>query len=159
MAAGWSSTARPLPLQNRKAGMILIDTGFLLALSQPSDALHERAVSWACVLNGPLCVTEYVLCETLNALSKRRDRPRGQRLIELIEADSRITLIGASTELFRAGLKLHRGRPDKDWSLTDCISFHIMIERGMTRALAHDEHFAQAGFEALLQVAPPKAEV
>jgi predicted nucleic acid-binding protein len=43
---------------------------------------------------------------------------------------------------------------DKDWSLTDCISFHLMRTKGITRALAYDEHFAQAGFEPLLRRQP-----
>ena len=37
-----------------------------------------------------------------------------------------------------------RERPDKEWSLTDCVSFHLMRERGLTRALAYDLHFEQA---------------
>jgi len=39
---------------------------------------------------------------------------------------------------------------DKDWSLTDCASFVVMGERGLTHALSADRHFAQAGFVALL---------
>jgi predicted nucleic acid-binding protein len=63
--------------------------------------------------------------------------------------------IPASPELFADGLRLHHERPDKEWSLTDCISFHVMRERGITRALAYDIHFEQAGFEALLRRDPP----
>ena len=35
--------------------------------------------------------------------------------------------------------------------LTDCISFVVMEERGITDALAYDQHFVQAGFRALLR--------
>jgi predicted nucleic acid-binding protein len=38
----------------------------------------------------------------------------------------------------------------KDWSLTDCISFVVMEERGVTEALTSDRHFEQAGFASLL---------
>jgi hypothetical protein len=38
-------------------------------------------------------------------------------------------------------------RPDKEWSLTDCISFVAMNERNITDALTSDHHFEQAGFE------------
>jgi uncharacterized protein len=41
-------------------------------------------------------------------------------------------------------------RRDKEWSLTDCISFVVMKERGLTEALTADHHFEQAGFKALL---------
>ena len=52
-------------------------------------------------------------------------------------------------------LKLHADRPDKFWSLTDCITFTVMQQRRITRALAYDHHFEQAGFEALLRRDPP----
>ncbi|MDP7134637.1 MAG: PIN domain-containing protein, partial [Planctomycetota bacterium] len=41
-------------------------------------------------------------------------------------------------------------RLDKGWSLTDCVSFVVMQERGLVDALTTDLHFQQAGFRALL---------
>ena len=35
------------------------------------------------------------------------------------------------------------------WSLTDCISFAVMTERGLADALTADHHFEQAGFRAV----------
>ena len=135
--------------------MILVDSGFLLAFAQPSDALHLRAVAWAKVLAEPLLVSDYVLFEMVNNLSRRTDRLRAHRMVEMISGDPGYTLVPASPGLFAAGLHLHRERPDKEWSLTDCVSFHLMQERGLTRALAYDLHFEQAGFEALLRRDPP----
>jgi predicted nucleic acid-binding protein len=120
---------------------------------KPADALHIRAVAWARHLSEPLMVTEYVLWETINNLSKRADRLRAYRIVEMVD-DSNYTIVHAAPELFAAGLKLHRARSDKEWSLTDCISFHLMRERGITLALAYDIHFEQAGFEALLRRDP-----
>lgn len=112
--------------------MIFVDSGFLLALAQPADALHQRAVAWSQRLSEPLLVTEHVLCETVNHLSKIADRARAHRIVDRVN-DSNYTVVHASPELFAAGLQLHRNRPDKEWSLTDCISFHVMRERGVTR--------------------------
>ena len=39
---------------------------------------------------------------------------------------------------------------DKEWGLTDCISFIIMKKYGLFDALTSDEHFQQAGFKAML---------
>ncbi|MFV9677847.1 MAG: hypothetical protein ACNYVW_09390 [Methanosarcinales archaeon] len=40
---------------------------------------------------------------------------------------------------------------DQEWGLTDCISFIVMGNPGLTDALTADEHFEQAGFRALLR--------
>jgi predicted nucleic acid-binding protein len=40
---------------------------------------------------------------------------------------------------------------DKEWGLTDCISFVVMQEQGLTDALTADHHFEQAGFTILLK--------
>ena len=48
------------------------------------------------------------------------------------------------------GMELYASRPDKSWSLTDCISFCVMRELGITDVLTTDRHFSQAGFHVLL---------
>jgi predicted nucleic acid-binding protein len=53
--------------------------------------------------------------------------------------------------LFDRGLELYEQRPDKKWSLTDCISFVVMKDEGLQEALTGDEHFQQAGFAASLR--------
>ena len=62
-----------------------------------------------------------------------------------------IEIVPASSELFSKGFAFFTSRPDKDWSFTDCISFVVMRERGITNALTADHHFEQAGFVALLK--------
>ena len=46
---------------------------------------------------------------------------------------------------------MYRDREDKQWSLTDCISFVVMADGGLADALTGDHHFEQAGFKALLK--------
>jgi predicted nucleic acid-binding protein len=128
--------------------MIFLDTGYFVALFTPDDHLHERAVAWSLKLDEPTLVSEYVLWECVNTFSKPRDRASASVLVEQIQ------LIHASPDLFSAGLQLHRARSDKEWSLTDCVSFHVMNQYAVTRALAYDIHFEQAGFEGLLRKEP-----
>lgn len=135
--------------------MILLDTGYFIALFTPDDDLYERAAAWSLHLNEPLVVTEYVLLECVNSFSMPKDRPSAHALIEHVRTDPACEVVHASPQLFEAGLRLHRERPDKEWSLTDCISFALMGERRIQRALAYDHHFEQAGFEALLRKDPP----
>lgn len=60
------------------------------------------------------------------------------------------TVLPASNELFQRGINLYNARPDKEWSLTDCISFVAIQDHGVTEALTPDRHVEQAGFVALL---------
>jgi uncharacterized protein len=134
--------------------MILIDTGYLLALTFPQDALHHRARAWAAVVREPLLLTEYVFLEYANHLSSPALRPRVHAFHDLLIATPQYEFIPSSSELLTSALELHRTHADKSWSLTDCLSFHLMAERKITRALAYDHHFEQAGFQALLRRDP-----
>ena len=62
-----------------------------------------------------------------------------------------MTIIPADATLYQAGVDLYGQRSDKDWSLTDCISFVVMRQRGIVEALTGDHHFEQAGLIALLK--------
>jgi len=135
--------------------MILVDTGFLLALLDARDALHDRARAWALHIKDQLLVTEYVLWETVNFASAPANRAKVHALIGHIRSHAGYEVVAAATNLFDAGLRLHESRSDKDWSLTDCLSFVVMETRQIQRALAYDHHFEQAGFEALLRREPP----
>lgn len=68
-----------------------------------------------------------------------------------VRASAHFQTVPLSTELLDAGLALMGKRTDKDWSLTDCISFVVMERNGLHEALTGDHHFEQAGFNALLK--------
>lgn len=138
--------------------MLFVDTGFLIALANERDELHGRAGAWALATMEqrlhPLLLTEYVLTETVNNLSSRIHRARAIEIIDAVQSEPEYEYVPASPTLFASGLALYRQRTDKNWSLTDCISFSIMTERGVSHALAFDQHFKQAGFEPLLRHDP-----
>jgi predicted nucleic acid-binding protein len=102
-----------------------------------------------------LVTTWAILVEVGNALSKVRYRDAAIRLLSSLRADPRVEVMALSDELLEQALKLYSERPDKEWSLTDCVSFVVMQARSMTDALTTDEHFQQAGFRALLLQATP----
>ncbi|NBC15242.1 MAG: hypothetical protein GVY09_18270 [Gammaproteobacteria bacterium] len=53
-------------------------------------------------------------------------------------------------ESFLAGFRLYKARPDKGYSLTDCISMEALRREGLSEVLTNDEHFKQEGFTCLL---------
>jgi len=72
-------------------------------------------------------------------------------LLESLENDPNVEIIAASDDLCERGMTLFRSRTDKEWGLIDCVSFVVMSERGVGKALTADEHFRQCGFAALLR--------
>lgn len=71
------------------------------------------------------------------------------RLLAALRGDPRAVVVSADTELFDRGVMLYTCRADKFWTLTDCISFIVMEDRGIRDALTGDHHFEQAGFTIL----------
>ncbi len=130
------------------------DTFFYFALLNPQDSAHALAAATAAKLPGPILTTQWVLVEVADALCSEANRWRFLSLLDLLTGDSRVENVPVSEQLFEQGVALFRERADKDWSLTDCISFVVMDDRGITNVLTADRHFRQAGFQALLDPSP-----
>ncbi len=94
-----------------------------------------------------------VLLEIGNALSKVQYRQAALQLLSSLQRDASVEIVPLSEPLLQRAVMLYAERPDKEWGLTDCISFVVMEERGIRDALTADEHFRQAGFRPLLREA------
>jgi predicted nucleic acid-binding protein len=131
--------------------IVFADSSFYVALIVARDWNHAKAKAIAQSWSGAAVTTEYVLVEVANHLSRTaQQRARVGQLLADIESDPNTEIIEASHALWQRGIDLYLQRPDKTWSLTDCTSFMVMQERGLTEALTADRHFDQAGFKALL---------
>jgi predicted nucleic acid-binding protein len=60
-----------------------------------------------------------------------------------------VLVIPRTRESLLRGFILYKGRADKGYSLTDCISMTTMRERRLTEVLTHDRHFTQESFTPL----------
>jgi predicted nucleic acid-binding protein len=126
----------------------LVDTWFLIALADPSDSHHRRAKSLDRSLTGiPLLTHDAILTELLTYFSAggRNSRSQTAALVHNIlrRSDYRVE---RSSDLFRSAWRLYSQRPDKEYSLVDCMSMTLMRERGITHVLTNDHHFRQEGF-------------
>jgi predicted nucleic acid-binding protein len=72
------------------------------------------------------------------------------QLLARVRTSPTFEFVPASEELFDRGAELFASRPDKSWSMVDCISFIVMRREGISDALTGDHHFVQAGFRAIL---------
>jgi len=133
---------------------VFLDTAYAIALSSPNDLFHQRAVQLADELKSAgtrLVTTRAILLEIGNALSKQRYRRAAVILLDSLEIDPRVEIIPFSEQLYTRASQLFRERPDKEWTLTDCVSFIVMEDREISEALTTDDHFQQAGFHVLLR--------
>jgi uncharacterized protein len=130
--------------------LVFADTLFFVALINRRDSLHTKALDWATRQRPRVVTTEFVLLEVANFFKHPKDRSRFVAFVDELDSDSATTVIACESDLFRRGLTRFASRLDKEWSLTDCISFVVMEEHGLTDALTDDPHFEQAGFTVLL---------
>ena len=129
---------------------VFADTFFYLALLNDGEPTHERALAES-KISRSIVTTEFVLLELGNACARAEDHADFLALVAGMRASPRVKIIPLASDLFNRGLARMRERSDKDWSLTDCISFVVMADEGIHEALTGDQHFEQAGFKALLK--------
>jgi uncharacterized protein len=130
---------------------VLADTFYFLALVNPKDQAHKKALDFSAGFSGPIVTTTWILMEVGDALCRVPDRATYLKLLDNLANASIATVVPATQEVFEKAIALFAARPDKDWSVTDCTSFVIMQERGIKEAITGDKHFVQAGFHALLR--------
>ncbi len=130
---------------------IFVDTSYFLALLNSHDEFHERTSIMADQINSRLITTEAVLTEIGNALAKSQWRELAVDTLNDLRDDEDVEILSISSEVFSKALNFYSSRMDKEWGLTDCISFVVMEDRKLTVALTTDHHFEQAGFKSLLR--------
>ncbi len=95
--------------------------------------------------------TQEFLSEFLAAFRHTpRLRSIAARRVHQITTDPQIRVLPQSDQSFQAGFTLYQARPDKQYSLTDCIAMEAMRRQGISEILTHDAHFTQEGFTVLL---------
>jgi len=134
---------------------IFLDSSYAIALASRTDEHHARATelaAWIETERISLVTTRAIMLEIGNALAKKRYRSVAVNLLEAIERDAQIAVVPLSEDLYASAATLYRKYADKEWGLTDCVSFIVMREKGLQEALTADDDFRQAGFRALLLV-------
>jgi predicted nucleic acid-binding protein len=136
---------------------LFADAFFLIALLNTRDSWHqevrrkERQLGDHCLL----FVTHEVLLEVLASFAQdRRMRVAAAQLVRHIKLNRghlHYRLLLPSESLFDRGLDRYERRPDKSYSLTDCISMVVMEEEGINEVLSNDHHFEQEGFTILFK--------
>ena len=130
---------------------VFADSFYFFALGNPRDSAHSRALAFNNSFTGQIITTGWIITELGDGMVLPSQRPIFMKLVEQLRTDAGVLFIPCADDWMKAGLELFGKRPDKEWSLTDCISFVVMQEQGLHEALTGDHHFEQAGFVALLK--------
>lgn len=134
------------------ARRVMIDTAGYFGLADPRDQSHVAAVSIAGRLARERWLpitTNFILAETHALLLARRGRDLALRILSEIDQSATVVVRASASDEQRAR-EIIRRYQDKDFSLTDAISFAVMERLGLGYAFSFDQHYAQYGF-ALLQ--------
>ena len=133
---------------------VFADTFYWAALTSIEDSAHDRAMELSRSLAPDRIVTtDEVLSEYLAFFAGARPSVRaeaGKNVTDLLKSVS-VLVFPQSRDSFLAGVELYRARPDKAYSLVDCISMQTMRQEGLTEVLTNDRHFEQEGFRALFR--------
>lgn len=130
-------------------GKVFVDTAAWIALINSRDALHGRSLQVMAALardKTQLVTTEFVLLEVADALCAPHLRAVTIAFIESARRCHDARILPLKDGLLQRDWELYQARSEKDWGLTDCISFAAMSRENLARAFSSDAHFAQAGF-------------
>jgi len=132
---------------------LFLDTSYVIALFNLDDEFHGRARRWHVQLQRTrrqLITTTRILTEIGDGFASHKRWTLARAFLDVVCPDPLIEVVAVDCALVEQALELKRRRADKDWGLTDCISFVMMAERSLREALSADSDFVQAGFRALL---------
>ena len=134
--------------------VLFADTFYWVALADFTDSAHPQALALTAErASSRIVTTDEVLTEYLTFFSTAPEPLRREAAGSVAEilASPIIRVIPQSRESFLAGLQRYRARPDKGYSLVDCISMQAMRKLGLTEVLTNDRHFEQEGLRALFR--------
>lgn len=131
-----------------------MDTAGFLALWDGKDEHHQRAVRLQKRLADAkrgFRTTDYIMDETASLLLVRHSHSAAADFLDTMERTAAVRTEWTDSRRFGAASQLFRRHQDKARSFTDCVSFVVMKELGLSDAFTTEQHFAQAGFVALLK--------
>jgi predicted nucleic acid-binding protein len=133
---------------------LFADTFYWVALADLNDSAHKQALALTAERkDAPIVTIDEVLAEYLTFFATAAEPMRRKAVINArrILDDPGVRVISQSRDSFLSGMALYEARPDKVYSLIDCISMQTMRREGLTEALTNDRHFEQEGFRALFR--------
>ena len=133
---------------------IFVDSFAWIAAINKSDNYHEislRILEELLNKQAKLITTDYVVVETINALSKVKFRKTVIEFIDKLRKSPNVQIVKITDEIYNNAWTLYQQRMDKDWGITDCTSFEVMQMFNIRKAFTGDKHFEQTGYSLIVE--------
>lgn len=130
--------------------VLFADTSYYIALVSPRDKHHAAATGFTRLFDGRIVTSSLILAGLGSFFAVGTGRRVFAQLDDMIRRDPAVEHVILSADEIDSAVQVFLERTDKEWSLTDCSSFHLMTQRNLRAALATDHHFRQAGFQTPL---------
>ncbi|MBI3991367.1 MAG: type II toxin-antitoxin system VapC family toxin [Candidatus Omnitrophica bacterium] len=133
---------------------VFVDSFSWIALINKSDNHHEvslKTIEDFLNKQVKLITTNYVVIETINALSKVEFRKAVIEFIDKLEKSPSVEIVKITDEIYNNAWRLYQQRMDKDWGIIDCTSFEVMRIFNLKKAFTNDKHFKQAGYSLVIK--------
>ncbi len=131
---------------------LFADTSALYPAADRREEEHQRcreAYEAALRAGETMVTTEFVVAE-LHALALRRShRDAAVEIVRRLTMTGRIEVKSVGPARLASAIDLLSTRRRRSYSLVDAVSFGVMRERGIERALTLDSDFEAEGFEVL----------
>ncbi len=132
------------------ARALFADSSGFFAAANRSDDNHEparRILERAANSSVAIVTTSYVVAETHALFLSKAGREQGIRFLRSLDGSSIRVVRPAGDDEERARAIIY-GYADKDFSLTDALSFAVMERLGISTAFTFDRDFQRYGFTA-----------
>ena len=135
--------------------LVFVDSSALKAHYDAADDFHGEAAGLMAKVAAreteisSFVTTDYVLDEAVTLTRFAHSHSKAVELAEATLASKFVRMVYCDEALFLEGLGLFKQHSDKEWSLTDCVSFAATRKYGVRTAFTFDAHFRQAGFATI----------
>jgi len=128
---------------------VFVDTSFWCALLNRRDSNHEAAMAADAALREPRVTTSYVVAETSNLLMARGRPDTARQYLRRTLLPGSCYVVHPTRAAYDLALSMVLHYGDKNFGLTDALSFVVMSETGIQDAMTFDAHFRQMGFRMI----------
>lgn len=131
---------------------LFVDTSAWDAIADSGDPNHSAALRYRDTLVGTcrLVVTNYILDELFTLLLRNigyTGTVDFKAKLDALAQKEILKVVWISPEIAEESWAVFkRFNGDKAWSFTDCVSYVVMKQLGISESFAFDHHFSQMGF-------------